>query len=314
MLQAAVFNFSGFFAIRFFLGALEACISPAFILLTSMFWTHQEQSLRSSFWLACNGFSSIIGALLAYGSGHVTNLAIPNWKLIYIIVGCMTIAWGFVILVYLPDGPHNAKQLSEYERQVAVWRVSSNRIGLKNKEIKVYQIREACRDPKVYLVLLMGAAVGILNGGVVNFTSALIKGFGFAPLQASLMQTPGGAFEIIGCILFGYISVCRKNMLGITIILSCLPGLAGLIGILTIPESQRYALVGMAWMQNVLGSPIILNWTQPGLNVAGHTKRSATIGMYFVFYCAGNIAGPHLFLPEEVPRCVLRSWSFRESC
>lgn len=97
MLQAAVFDFGGFFAIRFFLGALEACISPAFILLTSMFWKKEEQSLRSSFWLACNGFSSIIGALLAYGSGHADGLAIPNWKLIYIIVGCMTIGWGFVV-------------------------------------------------------------------------------------------------------------------------------------------------------------------------------------------------------------------------
>ena len=97
MLQAAVFNFGGFFTVRFFLGGLEACISPAFILLTAMFWKKEEQSMRSSFWLACNGFSSIIGALLAYGSGNVTGLIIPNWKLIYLIVGCLTIAWGCVV-------------------------------------------------------------------------------------------------------------------------------------------------------------------------------------------------------------------------
>lgn len=97
MLQAAVFDFGGFFTVRFFMGGLEACVSPAFILLTSMFWEKEEQSLRSSFWLACNGFSSIIGALLAYGSGHADGLIIPNWKLIYLIVGCMTILWGVVV-------------------------------------------------------------------------------------------------------------------------------------------------------------------------------------------------------------------------
>lgn len=85
MLQAAVFNFSGFFAIRFFLGALEACISPAWILLTSMLWTREEQPLRTSFWLSVNGVSSIIGALLSYGLGHVDNLAVQNWKLIYLV-------------------------------------------------------------------------------------------------------------------------------------------------------------------------------------------------------------------------------------
>lgn len=85
MLQATVFNFSGFFAVRFFLGLAEACISPAWVLLTAMFWTRDEQPLRTSFWLSVNGISSIIGALLAYGLGHVDNLALPNWKLIYLV-------------------------------------------------------------------------------------------------------------------------------------------------------------------------------------------------------------------------------------
>lgn len=85
MLQAAVFNFGGFVAIRFVLGMVEACISPAFVLLTSMLWTREEQALRTSFWLSTNGVSSILGALLAYGSGHAENLAVSNWKLIYLV-------------------------------------------------------------------------------------------------------------------------------------------------------------------------------------------------------------------------------------
>jgi MFS family permease len=85
MLQAAVFNFSGFFAVRFFLGMVEGCIAPAFVLLTSMLWTREEQALRTSFWLSTNGVSSILGSLLAYGSGHATHLSIDNWKLIYLV-------------------------------------------------------------------------------------------------------------------------------------------------------------------------------------------------------------------------------------
>lgn len=318
MLQAAVFNFGGFFTVRFFMGGLEACVSPAFILLTSMFWEKEEQSLRSSFWLACNGFSSIIGALLAYGSGHAEGLIIPNWKLIYLIVGCVTIAWGVVvrkapqthvshlthsiqIIIYLPDGPHNAKFLTDYEKVVAVWRVSRNRIGLKSNDFKWYQLREALTDPKSWLVWLMGAAVGILNGGVVNFTSALIKGFGYDALKASLMQTPGGAFEIVGCIMFGLLSRF-EGWLCPAIVISCLPGIAGLIGILTIGIEHRLALTACAWLQNVLGAPIILCWTLPGVHTAGHSKRAAVLGIFFVMYCAGNIAGPHMFLDSEAPR------------
>jgi MFS family permease len=241
MLQAAVFNFAGFFAVRFFLGMLEGCISPAFVILTSMLWTRQEQALRTSFWLSTNGVSSILGALLAYGSGHAGHLAVANWKLIYLvsrdqltrtihlpfhwdmlltslkIVGAMTFAWGFVIFLYLPDGPHNAKMLNEYERMVAVWRVSKNQMGIKHHKVVPSQIKEAFLDGRTYLMLLMGACTGILNGGVANFASSLIKGFGFDALRTSLLQTPGGAFEIIGCIGFGFIAT-RKNLLGLTII------------------------------------------------------------------------------------------------
>jgi MFS family permease len=85
MLQATVFNFAGFFTVRFFLGMLEGCVSPAWVLLTSMLWTREEQSLRSSIWLCTNGVSSILGSLLAYGSGMATDLTISNWKLIFLV-------------------------------------------------------------------------------------------------------------------------------------------------------------------------------------------------------------------------------------
>lgn len=191
--------------------------------------------------------------------------------------------------------------LTEYEKVVAVWRISKNRMGLKHNEIKWYQVKEALLDPRSWLIWLMGAAVGILNGGVANFTSALIKGFGFDALQASLMQTPGGAFEIIGCILCGYLSSFKGWYLP-ALILGCIPGMVGLIGILTIDIKHRYALTAMAWMQNWLGAPLILCWSLPGVHVAGHTKRSTVLGIFFVTYCAGNIGGPHLFLDSEVPR------------
>ncbi|KAL3439899.1 major facilitator superfamily domain-containing protein [Aspergillus insuetus] len=303
MLQAAVFNFAGFFAIRFFLGLLEAVVSPAFIILTSMLWTREEQSLRSSYWLSMNGIAAILGALLAYGAGHAEGLAVPQWKLIYLIVGSMTIAWGFVIYAYLPDGPHNAKMLTEYERVVAIWRISHNQTGLKQPQIVPSQIKEALLDPRQWLLYLMAICYGILNGGVANFLAAIIKGFGYSPLRTSLLQTPVGGIQVVMVIAFGYLSK-MPNMLGATIVIACVPGLAGLIGLIKIPhdDAHRFALVGMCWLQGILGAPVVLNWTLPGLNTAGHTKRSTVLGLYFVIYCAGNIAGPHLFLASEVPR------------
>ncbi|EME42648.1 hypothetical protein DOTSEDRAFT_73471 [Dothistroma septosporum NZE10] len=77
--------------------------------------------------------------------------------------------------------------LSDYEDVVAVWRTSRDRIGLKANEFRRYQVVKAFLDPKVWVVWLMGAAGDLLNGGVAKFTSALIKGFNYDALHASLM-------------------------------------------------------------------------------------------------------------------------------
>ena len=80
-----------------------------------------------------NRLSSILGALLSYGLGHAADgLTVLNWKLIDLVsalvavyevssdrlrqvVGSMTMAWGFVISLYLPDGPYNGKMFTKYE-------------------------------------------------------------------------------------------------------------------------------------------------------------------------------------------------------
>lgn len=85
MLQATVTNFSGFFAVRFFLGFIESCISPAWMILTSMMWTREEQSFRTSCWIGTNGISSILGSLISWGLGHTSGTKVPSWKLIYLV-------------------------------------------------------------------------------------------------------------------------------------------------------------------------------------------------------------------------------------
>lgn len=77
MLTTLAKNFAGIMALRFVLGGAEACIGPAWMLLTSIFWTREEQPLRMSGWLGCNGLFAIIGAGLSWGLGHVSGSLAP---------------------------------------------------------------------------------------------------------------------------------------------------------------------------------------------------------------------------------------------
>ena len=57
---AAVENYSGAIAIRFFLGVFEAAVTPGFALFTSQWYTKKEQGFRTGIWFSFNGFAQVL--------------------------------------------------------------------------------------------------------------------------------------------------------------------------------------------------------------------------------------------------------------
>ena len=64
MAQAAAKNFAGLLALRILSGAFEAIADPAFMLITSMYFTRAEQPTRISIWYAFNGIGVGGGGLI----------------------------------------------------------------------------------------------------------------------------------------------------------------------------------------------------------------------------------------------------------
>lgn len=152
-------------------------------------------------------------------------------------------------LWYIPDTPANARFLSHKQRVVAIWRVSKNMVGIKTKQFNYPQVWEAVLDPKVLALTLIGAITGIINGGVSNFASSLIKGFGFSGLNATLLQLPLGAFEFVLVPLCGLAATYIKDIRCLLIIIISLPPFGGLLGIWFTSLEHRWTLVGCSWLQ-----------------------------------------------------------------
>lgn len=178
---------------------------------------------------------------------------------------------------------------------------------------------EAVSDVKVLCVALIGLCCGVINGGVSNFASALIKGFGFSGIYATLLQLPTGAFEFALVPVCGLVAGYFKDVRCIVIMVICLPPLGGLLGIRLTSLDHRWTLVGKSfpppnsrltqtnsigctWLQYLIGAPVIITWNIMTTNIAGHTKRAITNGLWFVFYAGGNVAGANIFFTRESPR------------
>lgn len=85
MLQAACNSFETLSVLRALGGAAEACSDPAFLLITSMWYTRREQPVRIGLWYTANGIGIALGGLLGYGIGHLRG-ALPSWKYEFLVM------------------------------------------------------------------------------------------------------------------------------------------------------------------------------------------------------------------------------------
>lgn len=130
--------------------------------------------------LAFNGMATtMVDAILGYGLWHATNTALASWKLIFLVIGLPNLVWSVVFLWICPDSPTSARFLDHKQKLVAVHRIAKNMTGVKTPDFVPKQAWEAVTDLKVIGLALIGFVCGVINGGVSNFSSALIKGYGF---------------------------------------------------------------------------------------------------------------------------------------
>lgn len=102
MCCAAAKNFGGIFALRFILGMAESNMTPAYMMICSMFFTRQELSLRLVLFIAMNGLATAGGSLIAFGLGHVHSTSITSWQLIFLVIGGANLMWSVLFVSFLP--------------------------------------------------------------------------------------------------------------------------------------------------------------------------------------------------------------------
>ncbi|KAI5294830.1 hypothetical protein KEM52_003073 [Ascosphaera acerosa] len=294
MLQAVSKSFSALAALRALSGAAESCFDPSVMLIIGMWYTRKEQPIRIGVWYAANGFGIAVGGLLGYGIGQIKG-ALPSWKYEFLIVGAACAAWGIVMFILLPDSPVTASFLTERERVLVVSHLRENQTGIENKHFKWYQVREAFLDYKLYLMFFIGLVSNIPNGGISNFGTIIIQGFGFSTLVTTLMQIPYGAiisFAILSCV---YLNDRFANRRCCFVLLYMVPTIAGAFGLHFVPARHQIARLICYYLTGFYNASFVLFLSLQVANTAGHTKKVVINAALFLGYCTGNIAGPFFY-------------------
>ncbi len=220
-------SYSGILANRFFLGVVEAGVSPVFMLIIGVWYTQSEQVLRSSIWYSFSGGSLLISPLINYGLAHVQSDRVKPWQLMYYFSGSISLAWGISLLWIFPESPQRSKGFTDEEKLLLVERVRVNNAGTENKHVRLYQIKEALMEYQFWGILLLSLLACTGSSTVTQFASIVFNGMGFDAYTSLLLNLPTG-FMAFFCILgSGYLGRHWKGSRFHLISLSCLPVIFG---------------------------------------------------------------------------------------
>ncbi|WWC69090.1 uncharacterized protein I206_103026 [Kwoniella pini CBS 10737] len=298
--HALVHNYTGLLICRFFLGFFEASITPAFVLIISMWYRRREQAGRMALFLAANGLATIIVSPVAYGLSGLENPAIPAWKVLYILFGLLTFFTGVTYFFTLPDSQIKVGWLTDREKAIAVDRISENAQGIGNYVWQWYQVKEAFLDPRTYLYFTFSMCQNIPNGGIGTFGSLIINSFGYSKRISLLFNLPLGAIDMSCKLIIMNLSDRFRDRTAFAIFAMSLPFIGGLI-MLEAPQTNKGVLLFGYSLNGAAGTGWGLLMTSLSVNTVGYTKKATAGAVQIIAYGIGNWIGPQTFQAHTAP-------------
>ncbi|KAH8800247.1 major facilitator superfamily domain-containing protein [Xylogone sp. PMI_703] len=302
MAQAGAKNFVGLAILRVISGAFEAIADPAFMLITSMYYTRAEQPTRISVWYCFNGIGVAGGGLIGYGIGNIHG-ALQSWRYEFLIVGAFCSLWAIILFILVPNSPATFRGFTYEERLLMIARMRQNQTGVEQNHINWRQVREAYLDYKTWLFFFFGFVSNIPNGGISNFSTLVIKGLGFNTLHTALLGIPQGVLVVIwislGALCNHYMP---KNCRTLVSALFMLPTIAGALGFLLAPTDAYVGRLICFYLTGSYQASFVICLSVVVGNSAGQSKKMIVAGMTWFGACVGNIAGPFFYKTSQAPK------------
>ncbi|THH04217.1 hypothetical protein EW145_g5684 [Phellinidium pouzarii] len=293
--HAACHNFGGLLTARIVLGMCEGAITAGFMIVSSMFYTRREQTVRVGYW------SQIVTGFISFGALHIKTDSFEPWQWLMIITGGITLITAVCYWFLFPDSPTNAWFLTYEERAIAINRIKDNQTGVENKHFKKEQMIETLKDPKTWVFALFSCIDNIPNS-LTNQMSIIVASFGFSVLQTTLLGCVSGLVEIVTIFTGVHLAAYYKNSIAYVGTIYFIPNILGSILVNVLPWSDKVGLLFSVWITGVGTTGFVLSLAWVNQTTAGHTKRVTMNAIMLIAYCVGNALGPQMWLQKYSPR------------
>jgi MFS family permease len=273
-----------FYGIRFLLGLAEAGFYPGIILYLTWWFPSYYRSRIIGIFMTAIPISIILGSIVSSQLLRLDGwIGLQGWQWLFIIEAIPPIILGVAVMVYLTDGPAQAKWLRPDQQQWLVARLAAERT--QRESIRHYALVETFLNPRVWLLTLVYFGQNVSGYGFVLFLPQIVSKFGASISEVGLITAIPYVFGGIAMVAWGWHSD-RTGERNKHAAAACLLAFAGLAVCVFIdnPVIMMVALV-LAQMGQSAIAPTF--WTLPTAMLSG----TAAAGGIAMINAVGNLGG-----------------------
>jgi MFS family permease len=301
---AFVHNFAAASGVRFLLGVFEAGMLPGIAYYLSRWYRRSELAFRLSLYIVMAPLAGAFGGLLASAILKLDSFGtLRQWRMIFAIEGIITSGLAILAFLTLTDRPATARWLTQEEKDMAIARVKSERIGttevLDNLDVK--KTLRGIFSPVTLATSFIFLLDNVTVQGLAFFAPSIVKTIypHDSAISQQLHTVPPYIVGAFFTVLFPFLS-WRFDRRMIFFIISPPLMMAGYIMFLgsTSPHVRYGATFLIASGAFAFGA---LCNAHVSANVVSDTARSSAIGTNVMLGNVGGLISTWSFLPFDAP-------------
>jgi len=261
---------TGFYLLRFLLGAAEAGFFPGIIFYLTRWFPTRERARTVAAFMTATLVAGIVGGPVSGALLSMNGTAgLAGWQWLFLLEGLPAVVLGVVVLFYLTDRPEDARWLSSEERHALAAALEADRL---ERSAATTSIAGAFRSGRVWLLasvyftvpvalyamgfwlpqILKGASQGSdLEVGFLTTIPYLVGAVGMVVFARHSDRTRERRGHIIGAALVGGVAFAAsagvQSLTGTLVTLSlAMLGLAAMLGPFWALATSRVEGVGAA--------------------------------------------------------------------
>jgi MFS family permease len=290
--------------VRFLLGAFEAGMLPGIAYYLSRWYRRSELAFRLALYIVMAPLAGAFGGLLASGILTLKSFAgLHTWRMIFAIEGIITICISVIAFFTLTDRPETAKWLSQEEKDLAIARVKSERVGTTEvlDKLDVTKILRGIFSP----VTLSTAFIFLLNNvtvqGLAFFAPTIVRTIypHNTTISQQLHTVPPYVVGAFFTVLFPFLSWrFDKRMIFFVIA----PPMTMIGYIMFLASENPHVRYGATFLiaSGAFAFGALCN-ANVSANLVTDSARAAGIGMNVMFGNIGGLISTWSFLPFDAP-------------